>query len=106
MSERNTGQSPCDKLPKLLTGAMTMATEQDWHTEFHNGMNVHVTALPRDASHTSWDFSVRVAQPGEDTSAEAELTAKSGDDDDFPTKEAAIEAGFRKGYEIVDSLAT
>lgn len=81
-----------------------MVTEQDWHTEAHKGMDVHVTALPRDASRTSWDFSVRVAQPGEDASAEAELTARSGDDDDFPTKEAAIEAGFRKGYEIVDSL--
>lgn len=83
---------------------MDSINEQDWQTESHNGMEVHVTALPRDASHTAWDFTVRVAQPGEDSSTEEGLIAKSGDHDDYTTKEAAVEAGFVKGYAIVDSL--
>ncbi|WP_151636450.1 hypothetical protein [Noviherbaspirillum aerium] len=81
-----------------------MAFEQDWHTEEYKGMEVHVSPLAHDDAGTSWDFSVRISQPGEDASYESELTAASGDSGDYPTKEAAIEAGFVKGYAIVDSL--
>ncbi|HYD95940.1 MAG TPA: hypothetical protein VEC01_11485 [Noviherbaspirillum sp.] len=79
-----------------------MTSEQDWQTEYYKGMDVHVTALPR--SDTSWDFTVRVTQPGEDSASEAELAAASGDDGDFPSREAAVEAGFVKGYSMVDAL--
>lgn len=78
--------------------------EQDWHTEEYKGMEVHVSALARDDAHSSWDFTVRVTQPGEDASSESELAAESGDDADYPTAEAALEAGFVKGYAMVDAL--
>ncbi len=81
-----------------------MEPQQDWHTESYKGVDVHVTALPRDDTCSSWDYTVRIAQPGEDTSAESELTAESGDDADYPSEEAAIEAGFIRGYAMVDEL--
>ncbi|GAB3551512.1 hypothetical protein GCM10027343_35850 [Noviherbaspirillum agri] len=81
-----------------------MAYEQDWHTEVYKGMEVHVTALPRDETGTSWDYTVRVAQPGDDAGSQSELAAQSGDDMDYTTEEAALEAGFVKGYAIVDDL--
>jgi hypothetical protein len=78
---------------------------QDWRTEFYKGMDVHVTALPRDAAGSGWDYSVRVSQPGDDAGSESELVAESGDDADYPSEEAAVQAGFAKGYEMVDRLA-
>lgn len=81
-----------------------MEHTQDWHTEIYKGMEVHVTGLARDESRTSWDYSVRIAQPGEDAGSASELAAQSGDDADFPSEEAAIEAGFIKGYAMVDQL--
>ncbi|HEV2610816.1 MAG TPA: hypothetical protein VGU61_11160 [Noviherbaspirillum sp.] len=75
---------------------------QDWHTESYKGMDVHVTALPR--ADGSWDFSVRIAQPGEDAGSASELSDRSGDDGDYPSEEAAVEAGFVKGYSMVDEL--
>lgn len=81
-----------------------MEPQQDWHTESYKGIDVHVTALPRDDARSSWDYTVRIAQPGEDTSAESELTAESGDDADYPSEEAAIEAGLLRGYAMVDEL--
>lgn len=81
-----------------------MAIEQDWRTELYRGMEVHVCALPHDHAHSSWDYTVRLAQPGEDSSTESELAAESGDDADYPTKKAALEAGFAKGYAMVDAL--
>jgi hypothetical protein len=81
-----------------------MAYEQDWRTESYKGMDVHVSALPRDDSHSLWDYTVRVTQPGEDSGAESELTAESGDDGDYATEEAAVEAAFIKGYSLVDQL--
>jgi hypothetical protein len=81
-----------------------MTNEQDWHTESYKGMDVHVTALPHDASRSSWDYTIRIAQPGEDSSSESELTAESGDDADYPSEEAAVQAGFVKAYSMVDAL--
>jgi len=81
-----------------------MEQRQDWHTEAYKGLEVHVTALPHGEAASSWDFTVRVTQPGDDASSESELTAASGDEGDYPSEEAAVEAGFRKGYELVDAL--
>lgn len=80
-----------------------MTFEQSWRTEYYRGMDVHVSALPRNARHTSWDYTVRVTQPGEDAGSESELTTQSGDDD-FSSEEAAIQAAFLKGYSMVDGL--
>lgn len=80
-----------------------MTFEQSWRTEYYRGMDVHVSALPRNAKHTSWDYTVRVTQPGEDAGSESELTTQSGDDD-FSSEEAAIQAAFLKGYSMVDGL--
>lgn len=81
-----------------------MERSQDWHTEAYKGMEVHVTALARDGDGTSWDYTVRVTQPGEDSSSESELSAESGDDADYPSENAAVEAGFVKGYSMVDAM--
>jgi hypothetical protein len=82
----------------------SMEPKQDWHTEAYKGMEVHVTALVRDDEPSAWDFTVRVTQPGEDSTSESELTAESGDDADYPSEEEALEAGFVKGYSMVDAL--
>jgi hypothetical protein len=79
-----------------------MSNEQDWQTETYKGMEVHVTSLP--GAGGRWDYSVRVAWPGEDSSSESELSAASGDDADYPDREAAVAAGFAKGYQMVDKL--
>ncbi|HEY8609577.1 MAG TPA: hypothetical protein VIM12_20865 [Noviherbaspirillum sp.] len=79
-----------------------MANTQDWRTETYKGMEVHVTPLPRDGG--QWDFSVRVGWPGEDSSTGSELNAAAGDDADYPSREAAVAAGFAKGYRMVDEM--
>ncbi|HJV75505.1 MAG TPA: hypothetical protein VJ654_14865 [Noviherbaspirillum sp.] len=89
---------------KRPIAAADMAYEQDWHTEEYKGMEVHVSALPRDDAWSSWDYTVRVTQPGEDAGSQSELAAQSGDDADYPSEEAALEAGFVKGYALVDDL--
>jgi hypothetical protein len=81
-----------------------MTNEQDWQTESYKGLDVHVTALPHDPSRSSWDYTIRIAQPGDDSSSESELTAESGDDADYPNKEAAVQAAFAKAYSMVDEL--
>lgn len=81
-----------------------MQQDQDWHTEAYKGMEVHVTALPKDGRGKAWDYTVRVTQPGDDSSSEGELAAESGDDSDFPSEEAAVEAGFMRGYSMVDAM--
>lgn len=81
-----------------------MANQQDWRTELYKGMEVHVSALPRDAFRSRWDYTIRITQPGDDASAESELTAQSGDDDDYPSEQAAVQAAFAKGYAMVDAL--
>lgn len=81
-----------------------MEENQDWHTEAYKGMEVHVTALPRGEGASSWDFTVRVTQPGDDSTSESELTAESGDDAAYPSMDAAVEAGFVKGYSMVDAM--
>jgi hypothetical protein len=83
---------------------INMANEQDWRTESYKGMEVHVSALPHDASRSSWDYTIRITQPGEDASSESELTAEAGDDADYPTEDAAVQAGFAKAYSMVDDL--
>lgn len=82
-----------------------MASEQDWQTELYKDMEIYVTALPHEGSHSLWDYTVRLAWPGEDPSSESEVIGKSGDDGDFPTPEAAIEAGLLKGHALVDNLS-
>lgn len=83
---------------------MTMEPNQNWHTEAYKGMEVHVTALLRDGPTSSWDYTVRVTQPGDDAASESELTAESGDNADYASEEEAVEAGFVKGYTMVDAL--
>jgi hypothetical protein len=81
-----------------------MAHEQDWRTEYYKGMNVNVTGLPRDPLHASWDYTVRITQPGDDSGSESELTAQSGDDADYASREEAVQAGLARGYSLVDDL--
>jgi hypothetical protein len=81
-----------------------VADEQEWHTEIYKGMEVHVSPLPHGGSDDLWDYTVRVAYPGEDASSASELSARSGDDQDYPSKKAAVEAGFAKGYSMVNQL--
>ena len=81
-----------------------MNEDQNWRTEFYRGMDVHVTALPHAAVPGRWDFTVRVAQPGEDAAYESELSANAGDEADYASAEEAVEAGFTKGYKMVDAL--
>lgn len=79
-----------------------MNEDQDWQTETYKGMEVHVSPLPREGGR--WDYTVRVAWPGEDSSSEAELAAESGDDADYPDAATAVAAGFSRGYQMVDEL--
>lgn len=81
-----------------------MKQDQDWRTESYKGLEVHVTALLKDERAKIWDYTVRVTQPGEDAASESELTAESGDEADFPSEEAAVEAGFVRGYSMVDAM--
>jgi hypothetical protein len=83
---------------------LTMINLQSWQTEEYKGMDVHVTALPHRGTISRWDFTVRVTDPGADSSAASALVAGSGDDDDYATEEAAVQAGFSKGYALVDEL--
>lgn len=79
-----------------------MSNEQDWQTETYKGMEVHVSPLPQDSG--KWDYTVRIAWPGEDSSSESELSGSSGDDADYPSREAAVAAGFARGYQLVDQM--
>lgn len=67
-------------------------------------MDVHVTALRHGGTTHRWDFTVRVTDPGVDSTAASALAAGSGDDDDYASEEAAVRAGFSKGYALVDQL--
>jgi hypothetical protein len=89
---------------KVFKNGVIMLTEQSWRTEEYKGMDVHVTALPHDRSRSKWDYTVRVTDPGTDSSAVGALATGSGDDGDFLTEEAAVEAGFARGYVLVDKL--
>jgi len=81
-----------------------MANQQDWHTEEYRGIEVHVSPLARGGDQASWDYTIRIAERGEDAGSASELSAASGDDGDFPSAEAAVEAGFKKAYEMVDAM--
>ncbi|RJF96076.1 hypothetical protein [Noviherbaspirillum saxi] len=84
-----------------------MAQQQDWHTEEYRGIEVHVSPLPRNKNKTSWDYSVRVAERGDDSGSASEVSAQSGDEGveaGYPSAEAAVEAGFKKGYAMVDAM--
>jgi hypothetical protein len=77
---------------------------QEWQTEYYKGMEVHVCAVLHEGAEERWDYEVRIAQPGEDASSESELTADSGEGVSLPSREKAVEAGFAKGYALVDQL--
>jgi hypothetical protein len=82
-----------------------MDTQSNWSTELYKGMEVHVTALQKEkAANHKWDFTVRVCEPGVDSSAESELVAESGDDSDYSSQGAALAAGFAHGYAMVDQI--
>ena len=81
-----------------------MQPAQEWRTEEYKGMDIHVSALPHEEDGNKWDYTIRIAQPGADSSAAAELAAGSGDDDDYYDREQAIAAGLRKGQAMVDRL--
>lgn len=81
-----------------------MSREQNWRTETYRGLDIHVSALPHGTDKDKWDYTVRVAQPGADAGASAELTAGSGDDDDYSSPEKAVAAGLKKGQMLVDRL--
>lgn len=81
-----------------------MAAQQDWQTESYKGMDIFVTALPHEGSDSLWDYTVRIAWPGEDVASDEGVVGKSGDDGDYPSREAAVQAGLQKGYALVDQL--
>lgn len=81
-----------------------MTDRQNWRTEEYKGMDVHVTALPHKAMNGKWDYTVRITDPGLDSSANAELASASGDNEDYVSEDAATEAGFVAGYALVDRL--
>lgn len=90
-----------------MTATTTQAgqsEQQDWQTEVYKGVEVHVSALPHAGSPGKWDYTVRVSESGVDSSAESELVVESGDDADYASKAEAVEAGFVKGYKLVDGL--
>ena len=81
-----------------------MTNRQSWKTEEYKGMDVHVTALPHGDAKCKWDYTVRVTDPGIDSSTMSALAAASGDDADYSTEDDAVQAGFAKGYALVDML--
>lgn len=82
-----------------------MDNPQDWQTESYKGMEIHVTALPHGTAAGMWDYAVRVVWPGEDPTSDSETVSQSGDDADYSSRQAALEAGFVKGHALVDELA-
>jgi hypothetical protein len=81
-----------------------MEKQENWSTEFYKGMDVHVTVLQKEDGNGQWDYTVRVSEPGVDSTAESELAAKSGDDADYASSGEALAAGFARGYAIVDQI--
>jgi hypothetical protein len=81
-----------------------MEKQQNWSTELYSGMEVHVTTLQKQGAKYQWDYTVRVCEPGVDSTAESELVAESGDDADYASPREALAAGFAKGYAMVDQI--
>jgi hypothetical protein len=81
-----------------------MEAQQNWSTEQYKGMDVHVTVLQKEDGSRQWDYTVRVTEPGVDSSAKSELSAESGDDGDYASPEEALAAGLARGYAIVDRM--
>jgi hypothetical protein len=84
-----------------------MAQQQDWHTEEYRGIEVHVSPFPRSNDNKSWDYSVRIAERGDDSGSASEVSAQSDDEGSeagYPTADAAVEAGFKRGYAMVDAM--
>lgn len=81
-----------------------MEEQQNWSTEQYKGMDVHVTVLQKEDGSGRWDYTVRVTEPGVDSSAEGELTAESGDDGDYAAPDEALAAGLARGYAMVDQI--
>lgn len=81
-----------------------MDRQENWSTELYKGMEVHVTALQKEKAKEKWDYTVRLCEPGVDSTSESELIAESGDDSDYLSQGAALAAGFAKGYAMVDRI--
>jgi hypothetical protein len=90
--------------PGIQPRRKVMTPAQEWRTEEYKGLDIHVSALPHEQQRDKWDYTVRIAQPGVDAAAAAELAAGSGDDDDYSDAEQAIAAGLKRGQAIVDKL--
>jgi hypothetical protein len=71
---------------------------------FCKGMDVHVSVLQKEDGSGQWDYTVRIGEPGADSSAESELSAESGDDGDYASPEEALAAGLARGYALVDRM--
>ncbi|MHA6913933.1 hypothetical protein ACQUJO_12430 [Ralstonia pseudosolanacearum] len=89
-----------------------MTVEANWRTELYKDFDVYVLAIPRAArasgkaakSAALWDFVVRVCESGADPTAVETLVAHSHDERPLPTRGAAEDAGFARGYGLVDVL--
>jgi hypothetical protein len=81
-----------------------MEQQQNWSTEQYKGMDVHVSVLQKEDGSHQWDYTVRISEPGADSSAESELSAESGDDGDYASPEEALAAGLKRGYALVDQM--
>jgi hypothetical protein len=81
-----------------------MEQQQNWSTEQYKGMDVHVSVLQKEDGSRQWDYTVRISEPGADSSAESELSAESGDDGDYASPEEALAAGLKRGYALVDQI--
>lgn len=88
-----------------------MTVEANWRTELYKDFDVYVLAIPRAARPgkaakpaAQWDFVVRVCESGADPTAVETLVAHSHDERPLPTREAAEDAGFSRGYGLVDVL--
>lgn len=81
-----------------------MDRQQSWSTETYRDMEVHVTTLEKQDRPGLWDYTIRICEPGADAGSASELIARSGDDADYDRSDAALAAGFAKGYAMVDAL--
>lgn len=82
-----------------------MASMQEWQSEVYKGVEVHACALPAEGREALWSYAVRIADQGEDASAESALLAQSGGDALYSSQKEAVQAAFTKGYGMVDALS-
>ncbi|MFP3889972.1 hypothetical protein [uncultured Ralstonia sp.] len=91
-----------------------MGVEANWRTELYQDFDVYVLAIPRaeraagkgkaKPAPAQWDFVVRVCESGADPTAVETLVAHSHDEHPLPSREDAEDAGFARGYGLVDGL--